>query len=262
MKKLITICAVVTMMLTANGFVYGAYLYTDSFEASWVGDYAAGWEDVAYRHGDASTSVMTQYSSVTVNNNTIAAFAGEYFTGLKVTNAGTPESSTNWWGAIASNYLNENAMAKEYSPWISVAFYDTGLTTSAAQLATVPTSDDDWTDTQIGERVNRPDHYWYVEAASGSGWLETTVARTTGWHTLKQAMNTAGYISYYIDDILVGSSTKTYDSLTGLYLMTQFNPGEFADSEVYFDGFQASSIPEPATIAVLSLGGLLLRRKK
>ena len=66
MKKLITICAVsVLLILTANS--YAIYSVTDGFETQWTGDYASGWANIEYEHGDASSPRMTQYATVTAN---------------------------------------------------------------------------------------------------------------------------------------------------------------------------------------------------
>jgi hypothetical protein len=252
--------AVACVFFAGANMAFASYQFVDSFETGWSGDYAAGWSDVVYRWGDASASAMTQYAS---GANGIVTISGANYMGLKVTHAGDPVGSTDWWGAVAPS-LNDTAMAAEYSPWLSVMVYDNGATTAGAQLAAVPDGYY-WTDTQMGTRRNQSGDYWYVEAGANyvagakTGWQDTLVSRTSGWHTLKYALDPSGQITYSIDGVVVGLSQGTYTSLVGAYLMTQFNSGGFDNSEVYFDNFQAGStcVPEPATIIVWSLLGCL-----
>jgi hypothetical protein len=156
-------------------------------------------------------------------------------------------------------------MLRQYSPWVSVSFYDDGLALPSPQLAAVPETGNsaDWTDIQFGQRWNRADHYWFAECMnSPAAWTElTTVSRSVGWHELKLTQDAAGYITYYIDGTAIGTTTHAYLDLSGQWLQSQFNDGYFGQSEVYFDNFQAgSSAPEPVTVAGLALGiGCLTR---
>ena len=255
----VAVCLAVAGTAGATGYTVG-----DGFETAWTGDYASGWVNVVYRHGTASSPSMTQYSTVTANGHTITPASGSYFMGLKVTAAGDPVASTNWWGAVVPTFVAGDALARQYSPWVSVSFYDYGVALPSPQLAVVPDSGDpaDWTDIQFGQRWNRTDHYWFAECMnSPSAWIETSVARSVGWHELKLAQNTAGYVTYYIDGTALGTTTNAYLDLGSPDLMTQFADGEFGASEVYFDNFQAgSTVPEPVTMAGLMLGiGCLAR---
>jgi hypothetical protein len=267
MKKLITVCAVsVLLILISNS--YANYSMTDGFETSWTGNYAPGWENITYRHGDASTPKMTQYDTIEANGYTITPFSGSYFMGLQVTSAGDPVSSTNWWGGVEPAFINADALDRQYSPWVSVSFYDYGASLPAPQLAAVPGTGDasDWTDIQFGQRWNRADNYWYAECMnSPSEWVETSVTRSVGWHELKLSQNTEGYITYSIDGTDVGTTTNAYLDLAGPWLMIQFDYNAFG-SEVYFDNFQAgSTIPAPGAILLGSIGvglvGWLKRRR-
>ncbi len=266
MKKIFTICAIVTMVLTMGGATFASYSFFDGFETAWAGSYADGWQNIDYRWGTASSSVMTQYSNVTTTNgHTITPMSGSYFMGVKVTAAGDPETSTNWWGG-AVPMIQSAATSREYSPWVSVSFYDDGALLPVPQLSLVPDTGnpDDWTDIQYGIRWSQANHYWFGEAMNyPSIWVETSVDRTVGWHQLKLSQDIAGYITYSIDGTVLGTTTNAYLDLGGTWLQTQFSDGVFGESEVYFDNFEfGSSIPEPATIMMLGLGALSLIRIK
>lgn len=258
------------LLLAVTATAEATYYVTDDFETSWTGQYAPGWENVTYAHGDASSPQMTRYSTVTANSHTITAASGLYFMGLKVTAAGSPVDDTNWWGGVVPSFGDSGAMLRQYSPWVSVSFYDYGVGLPAPQLSAVPDSGNpaDWTDIQFGQRWTRMDHYWFAECMNTSSqWLETTVNRSVGWHELKLAQDTAGYVTYYIDGLALGITTEAYLDLGYPWLQVQFADGAFG-SEVYFDNFQAgSTIPEPVTMAGLVLGvgslvGYVRRRRQ
>ena len=259
------ILAGIGLLLAVAGTAGAAgYYVTDGFETSWAGQYAPGWENVTYRHGDASSPRMTQYSVAGATGN-ISAASGSYFMGLKVTAA--PSTATNWWGAVVPTFVAGDALARQYSPWVSVSFYDDGVALPSPQLAVVPDSGDpdDWTDIQFGQRWGKADHYWFAECMNSPEWIETSVDRTVGWHQLKLTQNTAGYVTYYIDGTALGTTTNVYLDLGSPDLMTQFNDGYFGESEVYFDNFQVgSTVPEPVTMAGLAMGigGLVTYMRK
>lgn len=269
MKRLIIIC-IVTGLFLLGGISNANYSVSDSFETSWTGNYASGWENITYRWGDASSPQMTQYNTITTaNGHIVTPVSGSYFMGLQITAAGSPESSTNWWGGVEPTFIADGALDRQYSPWVSVSFYDDGAALPSPQLSVVPNTGnpDDWTDIQFGQRWNRTDHYWFGEAMNNPNiWTETNVDRTVGWHELKLVQDTAGYITYYIDGTLLGTTTNAYLDLAGPWLMVQFADGMFGESEVYFDNFQVgSTIPAPGAILLGSIGvGLVgwLRRRR
>ncbi len=258
MKKLAIILAVMGLVWAGTGIASASYHFGDDFETAWTGDYASGWANIEYAHGAASIPKMTQYTTVTANGHTITPLSGLYFMGLQVTAAGDP--ATNWWGGVKPEFVSASALDRQYSPWVSVSFYDYGVGLPAPQLSAVPNSSDpdDWTDIQMGQRWDRTDNYWYAESMNfPSQWVKTTVARSVGWHELKFAQDTAGYITYSIDGTPVGTTTTAYLDLAYPWLQIQFDYDDFG-AEVYFDNFQGgSTIPEPATILVWGLLGLV-----
>ena len=275
MKRLMMILAVgLILALSATGKASG-YLVTDDFETAWAGDYASGWVNVNYAHGDASTPKMTQYAAVTANGHAVTPVSGSDFMGLQIIAVGDPVGSTEWWGGVVPEFVNNaHQLDRQYNPWVSVSFYDCGVALPSPQLAAVPNTDDpnDWTDIQLGQRWNRADNYWYSEAMnknSDGGWIKTSVARSVGWHELSFTLDTSGYITYSIDGTSIGTTIyNTYMDLAAPWLMTQFQDGVFGiTTEVYFDNFQSGSdyvVPEPGALSLVGLGlvGLVRRRRR
>jgi hypothetical protein len=121
----------------------------------------------------------------------------------------------------------------------------------------------------VGAIIVGPDQYqrgWtgFASTTSSFGTSSFLPANTATGDTVGLSFaNKALYVSpsYVSGSVLSGNATwngNTFASLgitPGTYTMT-YNGG--ADSVV----LQVGAIPEPATIAILGLGGLLLRRKK
>ncbi len=266
--RYLTLCLAAGLILAVSATAGATgYYVNDGFETAWTGDYASGWANIAYAHGDASSPRMTQYATITANGHTITPLSGSYFMGLQVP---TDVGDAGWFGGVVPEFVSDAALDRQYSPWVSVSFYDYGVGLPAPQLAAVPDSGDpdDWTDIQMGQRWNRLPNYWYAESMnSPSQWVETSVARSVGWHELEFAQDTAGYITYSIDGTAVGTTTEAYLDLAYPYLMIQFDYAAGLGTEVYFDNFQAgSTVPEPMTMlavftGIAGLAGYIRRRK-
>jgi len=189
----------------------GSYSVTDDFETAWAGDYAPGWENAAYRHGEAPVGKMMEQVA--------GGFTGS---GMKLIADSTPEDWM-WWAGVEPTpaSVNPGAMAKEYNPYMSAMYYDEGGTVgvddSAGQIYNVPSwsnlyigGTEDWTDIQFGARDNVEDNYYYVSCGEGmTGWGDTTVARTVGWHELKmQLLDSDGKVHFILDGTDVGTSHR------------------------------------------------------
>lgn len=279
------IALVMALALVAGALVDDASSYQVSygFDSSWTGDYAPGWENTPYRHGDPPVSQMMQY--------TTESYAGAGASELRATSV--PDYGASWmfWAAASPTGLNDVALQKQYDPYISVWYKEEGFDTSADlhtafQVAAVPSwtnlylngNTEDWTDVQLGNhQSNDPANYYYIAAGenSPSGWQDTGIARKTGeWVNFKMQLNSStGNIDFYIDGVNVGSSYRNdYVDLTNPYFMVRFTT-PLSDWEtagivpsVIIDEVTIGSSFVPAPAAVFAGMGLLsllgLRRRR
>ena len=276
MRKIAVVMAMAAI-LAAGTAQATTVLFHDDFESAWTGDYAPGWVNAAYRHGEAPVGQMMQQTTY--------AHGGSY--GMQLNALSTPEAWM-WWAAVEVESLPHHALDRQYDPYVSVWYYDQleAVTATdendtlycAGQVYAVPdwvnlynSQGEDWTDVQFGGRFNYRDDYYYVAAGEGSpGWQDTGVARTEDWHQLMFQLSSAdGYIHFYVDGAPVGTSYRNdYTNLgtaIGLYTMFDDPLSAWGEAKPYtiWDDFEVgSSVPEPATLSLLGLGlaGFVVRR--
>ncbi|MBN2475124.1 MAG: hypothetical protein JXB62_10985 [Pirellulales bacterium] len=266
MMRLMSVLTALALVGVLSLPATAAYHVSFDFETSWSGDYAPGWQNTDYRHGDPPIGRMMEQVS------------GGYLGGsaVKVYADSVPQSWM-WWAAVNPIDVDSLAMVKQYNPWVKAMWYDEGADLDqVGQLYAVPSwvnpyisGSEDWTDVQYGGRIpgstGPRDDYFYVAAGENSpGWVDTGIARTDGWHELKmQLLESDGRIHFYLDGVEVGASYRDdYIDLTGIGLMTQFAAplSSWGDDKPYsmWDNFEyGSDVPEPASLIVWGLLGVL-----
>lgn len=258
-------CTIFLFTFLVSLFVVGpagaTILFQDGFETAWSGDYAPGWGNTAYRYGPPPVGQMMQQSTVSLS--------GSY--GMKLIADSVPQSWM-WWAGVNARDVPQEALDKQYDPYVSVWHYEENAPMRAGQLYAVPDwvnlyigGTQDWTDVQFGGRDNVPGNYYYVAAGENyPGWQNTGVARSTGWHNLKFQLSSAdGRIHFFLDGVEVGASYRDdYTNLgsnIGLYTVFEPELSGWGDNKPYtlWDDFVMASnfpVPEPSMILLLGCG--------
>jgi len=281
----------VLFALSGAAMANSTYHVLHDFEASWAGDYAPGWENLAYRHGTPPVGKMMEQVAGGVGGGSA----------MKLIVDSVP-ADWMWWAGVNPVEVNPQAMQKQFDPWISVWYLDEGYTAAglqkAGQVLAVPSwvnlfmagGTEDWTDIQFGGVEYKKDNYYFVAVGDTSdpdfpGWVDTGVARPDGdveqprWVHLKmQLLNATGQVHFSIDTGSgweeVGTSWRDdyVDLGTEIGLYTRFDAplsGWGADKPAtVWDNFEygSSYVPEPLTmvgvlVGAAALGGYVRRRR-
>jgi len=95
-----------------------------------------------------------------------------------------------------------------------------------------------------------------------NAWYSMNTVRTNGWHKLTAKIGGTS-VKFYVDDQL--DTTVAFTDLNKVYTFDSVVLGSGLTSggyDVAFDDLSVAKTPEPATLVMLALGGLILRRRQ
>jgi len=99
----------------------------------------------------------------------------------------------------------------------------------------------------------------YAFRTATGGFVTTGVARKAGWTKFgieADGLGDGGQVRFFIDDVMVGTSSRSGADLSVITIGQNFNNTE----NFWYDG--VSVTPEPASLALIGLGGLVLLRRR
>lgn len=257
MKKLITICAVAGLILAVSGVAQAepvtisvtgtaettalGYTAGESYTFTWAvadnytgGNYDQFRPDGVYEGVDGRNNWSTMDAA---DNDLFAAISGDGLTGnwSRPTSAG--ETPVSYIG-VSENAYGDTGYS--FSLGANESYYATDIGLSADGTALLGISASVWLADSAG--------FSYVS----TGWDEVD-----GW-------GWAAPDSYFADHTGVYSALLSGDGAgdNKIELVYGWDSQTYTATSLVFEPTQVSVVPEPATIALLGLGGLMLRRRK
>lgn len=246
MKKLMTICVVLTIILTASN---NANAFVETFDTNPV--------------LSSTPAADTWYT----DRSAPSEFVSEFFDGdnrLKVSIDGEAQPTDSFYQTQGRKYdTNLTGSVQTFSidlyvgsDWDTQTRYtgiwgtgfDATNTVSAYPILAFRNAEGDTSGFYTYDYVN-------------DGWLnQTLVTNFDEWYNLKFVLTVGTGVEYFVNGVSIGTFADADTISLGNVILNTKNYGE--DYNVYYDNFTATAVPEPATLCLLGLGGLLLRKRR
>jgi hypothetical protein len=105
----------------------------------------------------------------------------------------------------------------------------------------------------------------YNWRTQSQGTFSTGVARSAGWHKFQIEVlpyTGSGDVKFYIDDVLAGTGNRNSVSSGAAFDQVRLGLSVKTYAPFWYDNVDVSMVPEPASIALLLLGGCALLRRR
>jgi hypothetical protein len=108
-----------------------------------------------------------------------------------------------------------------------------------------------------------PTKYQARVAFNSSNWLTLNATRSVGWHTFRAEIF-SNEVDFYVDGVAdVQNVAITGSTFGDGFSQARIGTGLSSRAEVsYYDNYSVSVVPEPASLAALSVAGLALMRRR
>ncbi len=241
--------------------------FQTSYGAILGNPYNAYNENVHFAGTDVPTNEVSWYEGAQFVNylNTSTGHSAAYkFTGTQ----GTGDYTFSVWGPGDSGYDSDNpyrnSEAYYFMPtedeWVKAAYWNgTSLQTYATKAGESLTQGDGTSETGWNYYANgyATDPYGPWDVGSGSEELNGTfdmMGNVFEW------MESPYFSEDYLSDDIRRIGGGAYND-SDYKLSTSYRGNVYPEWEYPFIGFRVASVPEPCSLVLLSLGGLMLRRK-
>lgn len=269
--------------LAASGAALAAPVATWDFDTSWASGtfdssgYGGGWvsrqgsfnsvtmdhaSGAAYGRG-GGVAVITNSGNAISNGSPANQFAGIRL--LLVDGPGNPLIRP-----YAFREAFEASMNRANNPYAQVDFWDDGSNASAGLFALGITSTATNQFLRVATSTAAPTLMRGMDNAAVVG----TTARQAGWSTLKLVLETDGFVDFFVNNTLLGTSTTQYETLANAYdsafslLVGPVGSVAGARGTMVVDNFQfgigANAVPEPGSLALagLAMAALVATRRR
>lgn len=260
MRRNVLVMLAGVAMLVGAGSASAETVLFDDFSYADQAAFNAVW-NVGIVGGGALLSTEEAYSPTqSAKQDLTNRSSGRDFTPVSGSDAKPLEWSFRFYDSTQAANLRQFASIRDNTPALAQlvaigAYNDTTLTKNLFTGASVSAAD---LNTYYACRVAfSPGPNWFILNTEG------VPTRSTGWHELKAVFKDTT-ADFYVDGILGMADVKYANSPGGITFdrVTVGSGLSSANGVGYYDDVTVTLVPEPATLALLGLGVLFLRRRR